>query len=456
MTVFFYQVVLALFGPSFILAFIDHEKHIKNILLPSIFGLCFGLFVFGLFKISINTDSGKIIFDTLCIIMLLLTPVCIKFKSSYFSNVFSFFLAFGYGYEYGFISMNFMVFAGDLLDSLSLSNLFMVSLALLSLISVYFVSRAILKNTPNLFRYIFLYILVILCLADRVSFLTLSLMQDGLVGAYSNLLSVVAKTIYFNSFLPVVLSILFMLLALVHLFWLPKKIGKKDIVLYRINIAKRTAYFRAVIFCFLTCFLISFFSLFYLLVSSKPPKISEPTLVEPVRGEFKFDANLVMDSKLHRFAYITDDGHEVRFFLVNRFKDKLAPVAVFDACAICGDMGYIKSGDNLICISCNVRIFLPSVGKPGGCNPIPFEYKFDGKEISINLKTIEKGATFFSKIVKKEVTDPVSKNKILNDSKFTYVYYGRTYFFEDEKNQAEFEAYPENYVTTDGLLKENK
>lgn len=116
--------------------------------------------------------------------------------------------------------------------------------------------------------------------------------------------------------------------------------------------------------------------------------------------------------------------------------------------------GIYKSGDNLICISCNVRIFLPSVGKAGGCNPIPFDYKYDGKNVTIGLQEIQKGATFFSKIVEKKVVDPVSKKEISNSSKFNYIYYGRTYFFENHDNQMLFEENPENYVTTSGELKE--
>ncbi|AII14524.1 ferrirhodotorulic acid ABC transporter, permease protein [Campylobacter iguaniorum] len=456
MSIFFYQVVLALFPVGVILAFLEHKNSVKNHLLPSLFGLCLSLFVFGLFKISINTDNGKIFFDIICIIMLLLTPLCIKFKSSYFVNLFSFFLAFGYGYEYGFISMNFPIFAGDLLDSLSLSNLFMVCFASALLVGIYFAFKSVLKAIPNAFKYAFLSIFVILFLASRVSFLALSLMQEGILQTYSNLLSIVAKIIYFDSFLPVILSAFLMIISFISLAYLPRKIDRSNVVLYRINVAQRIFSFKAVFYTVFLSVLIAFVSLFYILVASKPPQISTPDIVEPVDGEFRFDANLVRDNKLHRFAYISDDGKEIRFFIVNRFKDKLAPVAVFDACAICGDMGYIKSGDNLICISCNVRIFLPSVGKPGGCNPIPFEYKFDGKEIKISLEAIEKGSTFFSKVVRKVVTDPVSRNKISNDSKFSYVYYGKTYFFQNEQNQAKFEQNPEIYTETNGVLKELK
>ena len=265
----------------------------------------------------------------------------------------------------------------------------------------------------------------------------------------------IAKIIYFNSFLPIIFSLILIILGAFGLKFEKCK-NKENIIKFREFEAGKFKAFSEFFYALLCGGVIIFISLFYILVASKPPKIDNPTIIEPINNEFKFNAEILKDNKLHRYAYITDDGHKVRFFLINKFKDKLAPVAVFDACSICGDMGYVKKTDELICISCNVRIFLPSVGKTGGCNPIPFEYKFDGKEIIISLKEIEKGASFFSEVVEKIVTDPVSREKIKNSSKFRYLYYGRTYFFENSQNQAEFEANPENFVDTNGVLKELK
>ena len=195
------------------------------------------------------------------------------------------------------------------------------------------------------------------------------------------------------------------------------------------------------------------FLLYYDLYASRPPRISDPVLIEPVDGKFVFDVEILKDNDLHRYAYITDEGKEVRFFLLNRFPDRPSPIIVFDACAICGDMGYVKRGNDLICISCNVRIFLPSVGKEGGCNPIPMPFEFDGKHISVTYDTIVEGARMFNKVVEKEVIDPVSRKKVSNQNSRSYLYYNRTYFFENNQTQAEFEAHPEKYVDINGTLK---
>ncbi len=56
----------------------------------------------------------------------------------------------------------------------------------------------------------------------------------------------------------------------------------------------------------------------------------------------------------------------------------------------------------------------------------------------------------------KKVIDPVSRKEILNTSKFSYLYYGRTYFFESKENEDAFTAHPERYVDFNGTLKELK
>lgn len=457
MSIFFYQAALALFPLCLALSFIQTRNHLKAVFLPAICGIIFGFMCFGLFAISAQTSEAKIFFYALCIASLAALPISLKLKNFYFLAAVSFLLAVCYGFDYRLISMNFKIFAGELLDSLSLTNLFMLCLAFLILTLLYFILKLLLRRIDAKIKSCFFILVCVALILDRLGFLGLSLMQEGHIKTYSELLSVIAKAIYYDSFLPIIFSIVALILAAISLKQIPSPSAREGgVIKFRQNKALRFCAFREFFIVLILGFILSGFSLYFILVASKPPKIDEPTIVEPVNSEFKFDANLVLDNKLHRFAYVTDDGHKVRFFLLNRFADKLAPVAVFDACSICGDMGYVKKEDELICIACNVRIFLPSVGKPGGCNPIPFDYKFDGKSITIALKTIEDGASFFSEIVEKEVTDPVSRKKIKNSSKFTYLYYGRNYYFENEANEAEFIKNPEIYVTTEGVLKELK
>ena len=138
----------------------------------------------------------------------------------------------------------------------------------------------------------------------------------------------------------------------------------------------------------------------------------------------------------------------VRFFVINRQPDRLSLAVVFDACLLCGDQGYVMQDDQVVCIGCGVRMFIPSIGKPGGCNPVPIEnWRQTETEILVNKTDLEDGLNLFSTIVEIEVTDPVSGAKLTNTkTEHKYSYEGKTYFFSNEKNLDLFRDNPENYL----------
>jgi high-affinity iron transporter len=73
---------------------------------------------------------------------------------------------------------------------------------------------------------------------------------------------------------------------------------------------------------------------------------------------------------LHRYS-VKIDGVDVRFLLFRKAADKVE--AVFDACQICGSMGFYKTAHGIACKNCSSPINPESVGQPGGCNPIPLQ-----------------------------------------------------------------------------------
>ncbi|MCZ7665281.1 MAG: DUF2318 domain-containing protein [Thermoleophilia bacterium] len=75
--------------------------------------------------------------------------------------------------------------------------------------------------------------------------------------------------------------------------------------------------------------------------------------------------------ELVRFSYQAGDGTEVRFLALNKGSGVFG--VALDACAICGPTGYSQQDEDLICRACGVRINVPTVGFPGGCNPIPLD-----------------------------------------------------------------------------------
>jgi uncharacterized membrane protein/YHS domain-containing protein len=190
-------------------------------------------------------------------------------------------------------------------------------------------------------------------------------------------------------------------------------------------------------------------SLYYDVYASRPPKITPPVEMTPdAAGLIRFRVVDVSDGRLHRYSYITDDGHVVRFFLINRSRGQGSRIGVvYDACMMCGDMGYLQEKNEVICIACNVRMFVPTIGKEGGCNPIPLAHKLEADQIVIAVADLDKGARYFSEVVSRKVKDPVTGKEVdSSKASYQYEYQGRTYFFESEQSAEKFKASPESYI----------
>jgi len=188
--------------------------------------------------------------------------------------------------------------------------------------------------------------------------------------------------------------------------------------------------------------------LYWDLWASRPPSLSAATRVELADdGLLHLPVEPFRDGKLHRFAWVADDGKLVRFFVINRYTDRLKLGVVFDACMLCGDQGYILQGNQVICVACGVRIFTPSIGKPSGCNPIPMEqWQVQNGELQISRATLETGLRYFSTVLEIEVRDPVDGQSLTNtDAPYRYSYSGKTWFFASEANYEAFRADPGRY-----------
>ncbi|PID76811.1 MAG: hypothetical protein CSB24_04675 [Deltaproteobacteria bacterium] len=183
-------------------------------------------------------------------------------------------------------------------------------------------------------------------------------------------------------------------------------------------------------------------------VVTRPPELSEAKRVSiDADGEVKIKIADVADGHLHRYSYVTSDGFLVRFFVIQRYENSDKFGVVFDACQICGDDGYIENNNNVICIACNVSIFIPSIGKAGGCNPIPFPSETGKEYIVITKSELEKGATYFSEKVEVMVKDPVTGKELSNlKAPFHYSFKGHEFSFESEESMKKFIDDPEKYA----------
>ncbi|HXO19679.1 MAG TPA: DUF2318 domain-containing protein, partial [Thermoanaerobaculia bacterium] len=96
---------------------------------------------------------------------------------------------------------------------------------------------------------------------------------------------------------------------------------------------------------------------------------------------------------LRRFVFDVG-GQPVRFIAVP--VDARGHLAVaFDACEICGSQGYYQEGGNLLCLHCGSAIYPPSIGRSGGCNPVPLASRIEGGDLVVNAADLAAGARWF-------------------------------------------------------------
>jgi high-affinity iron transporter len=122
--------------------------------------------------------------------------------------------------------------------------------------------------------------------------------------------------------------------------------------------------------------------------------LSPATPVELVNGTATIPVGQVADGDLHRYA-ATIDGKPVRFWLVKKPDGKIA--TLFDACEICGPVGFYKDGNNIVCKNCAAPINPQSVGQPGGCNPVPLKATVQGNNVVIAQRDLAEGERLFEK-----------------------------------------------------------
>ena len=121
-------------------------------------------------------------------------------------------------------------------------------------------------------------------------------------------------------------------------------------------------------------------------------ELSRATEIAFVNGQASIPKSEVADGDLHRYQ-ANVNGTEIRFLLYRKPNGEVA--TVFDACGICGPVGFYKSSGGIICKNCAAPINAASVGQPGGCNPIPLKSTVVGDNIVITTADLSKGAQTF-------------------------------------------------------------
>jgi uncharacterized membrane protein len=122
-------------------------------------------------------------------------------------------------------------------------------------------------------------------------------------------------------------------------------------------------------------------------VHEKGPYISEPEEVFLQNGAIALPLEVVGDGNLHRYVFKTESGVEVRFIVIK--KSANAYGVGLDACDICGATGYYQRGDQVICKLCDVVMNKTTIGFPGGCNPVPLNFKIRDGALTIDPADLE-------------------------------------------------------------------
>jgi FTR1 family protein len=122
--------------------------------------------------------------------------------------------------------------------------------------------------------------------------------------------------------------------------------------------------------------------------------LSPATEVSFVNEQIAIPKSEVSDGNLHRYS-TTINGTNVRFLLYKRPDGEVA--TVYDACTICGAVGFYKGASGIICKNCAAPVNPQSVGQPGGCNPIPLKSKLVGDSIVITTGDLAQQMAVFSK-----------------------------------------------------------
>jgi len=121
-------------------------------------------------------------------------------------------------------------------------------------------------------------------------------------------------------------------------------------------------------------------------------KLSPATEVAFVNGQVSIPLSLVSDGDLHRFQ-AQENGAEVRFWLYQEPDGKIA--TVFDACEICGSVGFYKGSNGVVCKNCSAPINSQSVGTKGGCNPVPLNAEQTADAVVIREADVAAGTRMF-------------------------------------------------------------
>ncbi len=139
-------------------------------------------------------------------------------------------------------------------------------------------------------------------------------------------------------------------------------------------------------------FILGIFALFdFTVIKKKANKLVELSPSE----DFQIEGNRIFipleqvsDGHLHRFTWDNGKGKLVRFIIVQKQGTNFG--IGFDACEVCGNVGYYERKNDVVCNRCDVVMNRNTIGLKGGCNPIPLASYIEDGGIVIYTEDVDR------------------------------------------------------------------
>jgi high-affinity iron transporter len=123
-------------------------------------------------------------------------------------------------------------------------------------------------------------------------------------------------------------------------------------------------------------------------------QLSPATSITFDGGKASIPLSQISDGNLHRYSAV-ENGVEIRFWLYKKPDGKIA--TVFDACEICGAVGFYKTSTGIVCKNCSAPVNPQSVGTGGGCNPVPLTAEVTSEAVIIQEADLAAKTELFQK-----------------------------------------------------------
>jgi len=119
---------------------------------------------------------------------------------------------------------------------------------------------------------------------------------------------------------------------------------------------------------------------------ARVPGPAPATALEVVDGQVGFPAADLAGGTLRFYEVALPSGAHARFFAL---QSGGATYTDLDACEICGPIGYFQDGSAIVCRNCTSPIAPTSLGRGGGCNPIPVPHRLGDGRVTLAVTDLE-------------------------------------------------------------------